>query len=190
MNRLTKAIVAVLVLYSVTVLVLQSSTLSLPTMYLHSSQLVPTTVPEETWMNVGVSAFGGIYGYGWSGLENGEHGQWRWSDGHSATLAFPKQPVDKAALLTLRLQGAQVGDRKAGPVTVMVNGTVVETLHLEAAIQEYPVVIPAEVHRGLPIIVVLGIEETIQPKEFGIGDDTRQLGAAIYGVKISHQSAE
>lgn len=123
--------------------------------------------------------------YGWADREE----RFRWTDGKEATVVF-----GLAELTDVQL------DMKLGPflpqgrtaeqrVYLTLNGQPLETLVLkEEKTDEYKLLLPKSLLREKNVLA-FKLPDANSPRAFGMGDDPRQLGIAMYWIQLQPRAS-
>ena len=82
------------------------------------------------------------------------------------------------------------GKMKEQRVNIILNGQQIETLSLkEEVANEYKLLLPKNLLREKNLLV-FGLPDADSPRNFGIGDDPRQLGIALYWIQLQSQEQQ
>lgn len=121
-----------------------------------------------------------FFWYGWSAAEP----QFRWTDGHEATLVFAiKNPRD--TLLTLKAGGFVVPGRPTQRVSVALNGQVLKDFTItDELAREYTFELPAGLLKEKNVLTFTLLDAQ-SPQSLGLSKDPRELGLALYWLKFT-----
>jgi hypothetical protein len=112
---------------------------------------------------------------GWYAPESMDIHEWRWMAGHSLTLL---PPAHGRTMLRMHV-GVPAELMPQNPlITVKVNGRVVDAFHTTEGYLERDYRVEAA-PRGLPNVLELTIDRTVNPARARTGDDTRELGLRV-----------
>lgn len=121
--------------------------------------------------------------YGWSGREE----RFRWTDGHEAAMIFGLDSVTDTLFNVKLGPFLPNGKLKEQRVNIILNGQQIETLSLkEEAANEYKLLLPKNLLSEKNLLV-FGLPDANSPRNFGMGDDPRQLGIALYWIQLQPQ---
>ncbi|MDN4053444.1 hypothetical protein QPK32_10170 [Massilia sp. YIM B02763] len=122
--------------------------------------------------------FKGLLGKDWSNLE----GEFVWTDGPVAEIDLPADPA-RSRTLTLDL-GAFIGYAALRQhAQAFVDGRPAGRLEWNYFEQRRRFPIDLGPEPGAAKHIELKIAEPLMPKQFDMGDDTRQLGLSLYGIR-------
>jgi hypothetical protein len=116
---------------------------------------------------------------GWSGM-GGE--DFVWSEGVEAVLALRAAPAD-SGVLTLDLMAFLPKPDSRQQLTVYVNGQPVGSHSFTQADNRKQVAVPYGPRASEELTITLKIATPMSPKAYGLSQDDRQLGVALYGYK-------
>ncbi len=118
--------------------------------------------------------------YGWAGREE----RFRWTDGKEATIVFGLSPVSDIRLamkLGPFLSPPRLSEQR---VSLILNGQQLETLFLkEEKADEYKLLLPKNLLREKNVLA-FRLPDANAPRAFGLGEDPRQLGIAMYWMQL------
>src|SRR5262249_11834294 len=120
--------------------------------------------------------------FGWTEKQDG----FRWSAGKQAALAFGLKPMPQTDCeIDLRFGPFLAQSRiPSQRVTISINGRIIETVTLtENKVQEYKLTLPQELLR-VQNYVLFDLPDANSPRDFNLGDDTRELGIALYSMRF------
>lgn len=118
--------------------------------------------------------------YGWASREE----RFRWTDGKEATMVFGLDPVTGVQLDMKLGPFLPAGKLNEQRVYLNLNGQLIETLVLkEAKAGEYKLLLPKNLLRERNLLT-FGLPDANAPRAFGLGDDPRQLGIAVYWIQL------
>jgi hypothetical protein len=122
--------------------------------------------------------------YGWSGREE----RFRWTDGKEAALIFGLDNVTDT-LMDIKLGPfLPKGKMNEQRVQLILNGQQLETLALTTEeANDYKLMLPVNLLRAQNLLV-FRLPDANSPRNFGMGDDPRQLGVAMYWIQLLPQA--
>ncbi|HKE55345.1 MAG TPA: hypothetical protein VKB46_01545 [Pyrinomonadaceae bacterium] len=142
----------------------------------------PKFTPLDCPLDFGTDEAAQYLWFGWGAEEQG----FRWSTAKQAALAFGLRPLPQTdGELQLRFGPFLANSRiPAQRVTISVNGRLIETVTLtEDKVQEYKVALPQELLR-FQNYVLFDLPDANSPRDFNLGNDTRELGIALYSMRF------
>lgn len=119
-----------------------------------------------------------VLGAGWSALE----GDFVWSDGPVARIDLPADPA-RARRLTLDLGAFLPALELRQHAQAWVDGRLAGQLEWRYNEARRRFSIDLGPDPGAAHHIELRIAHPIRPKDYGVGEDTRQIGLALYGIK-------
>jgi hypothetical protein len=120
-----------------------------------------------------------LLGSGWSVPD----AMFTWSVGSRAVINLP--PISTGGHVALDLGAFLPLPDSHQRVTVSVDGVEQETIEFDASTVRKKVELKPARDTGSPIQIVLQIGRPISPASVGMGQDTRLLGVALYGIEVS-----
>jgi hypothetical protein len=123
--------------------------------------------------------------YGWSPAEQAS----RWTEGNEATLVFRVDAIHEL-LFTMKLHAFVIPNQHPQQrLSVKLNGSVIENLSFKDSE-------PHEISLILPVNMLLpqntlqfSLPDAASPKSLRLGEDTRQLGIAVYWIRFSPEAS-
>jgi hypothetical protein len=119
--------------------------------------------------------------YGWSPAEQDS----RWTEGSEATIVFRVEDV-RDMVFRMKLHAFVIP--KLHPqqrLGIKLNGNVIQNLSFEdGEAHEITVGLPASILRSQNTLE-FSLPDAVSPKALGIGEDTRELGTAVYWIQFS-----
>lgn len=168
-----------LILYACSVVVLQQAQHMYPAM-------VPPVLEDRRPKWIALDTFfpsdrlplRDLVGHGWYGVEPGLG---RWSAGLSSTLVLPQQARNLDLDLHLVIMAAADGRHASNSTTVSLNNQPLGVLEVATDEEsDYIVRIPASVHRGYPMLIVLAYSFAVDPE----GPDDRSIALRLGGIRL------
>jgi hypothetical protein len=140
------------------------------------------TLPKEIALGTFLASSRGplsdMLGHGWYGIEPGSA---RWSAGLSSALTLPEQDISVDFDLRLRLLAAADGEHDTNPTRVLLNGHELALLDVAVnRVSDYVVHLPASVHQGYSMLLVLTYSFAVQPN----ANDTRNIAVRLEGIEL------
>ena len=121
-----------------------------------------------------------FFWYGWSAAEP----QFRWTDGHEATLVFALNNP-RHMVLTMKASGFVVPGSPRQRVSVALNATVVSNFEItDESTREYTIELPVDLLKEKNILTFT-LPDGKSPQSLGLSKDSRKLGLALYWLKFT-----
>ncbi|MEY4545593.1 MAG: hypothetical protein RL685_1788 [Pseudomonadota bacterium] len=139
---------------------------------------LPKEMALDTFLESSKRPLNELLGHGWYGIEPGSG---RWSAGLSSDLTIPEQSISVDLDLRLRLLAASDGEHATNPTRVLLNGR--ELALLDVAVNrmsDYVVRLPASMHQGYSMLVVLSYSFAVQPR----AEDSRHIAIQLEGIEL------
>lgn len=117
---------------------------------------------------------------GWSGVGTGD--EFVWSDDNEAVLALRASP-EQSGVVVLDLMAFLPTPDATQQVTVYVNGQPAGDVRFNQAQQRKRVPVAYNARPGEALLITLKIANPMSPKAYGMSQDNRDLGVALYGYQ-------